>query len=121
MQTDDDHFRIQKSNMHISNYNCMLNLFKIKDMVFPTDLNLLHRNGKQQMNEDKTGLFKINLTPGQQMKDDVGKCQTRKQKVNALGKLLQHSNHKWSQKWQVFYPAGHCSEQWQSAQVNRKN
>lgn len=91
---DGDHFHIQKRSMHISNYNCMLNLFKIKDVVFHTDLNLLHRNDKQQMNEDKTGHFKINWTPGQQMRGDVGKCQTRKQKVNTLEKLLQHTNHK---------------------------
>lgn len=72
----------------------------------------MHRNDKQQMNEDKTGHFKINWTPRQQMRGDVGKCQTRKQKVNALGKLLQHTNHNWSWKWQLFCPAGHCSEQW---------
>lgn len=49
---DDDHFHIQKPSVHISNYNCMFNLFKIKDVVFPTDLNLLQRNDKQQMNKD---------------------------------------------------------------------
>jgi len=94
MQIDDDRFHIQKCSVHISNYNCMLNLFKIKKVVFHTDLNLLHRNDNQQMNKDKTKLSKINWIPGQQMRCDVGKSQTRKQKVNALGKLLQHSNHK---------------------------
>lgn len=32
------------------------------------------------MNEDKTGLFKINWATGWQMKGDVGKCQTIKQR-----------------------------------------
>lgn len=74
----DDHFHIQKRNTHISNYNCRLSLLKIKYVVFHTELNLLHRNYQQQMNADKNGIFKINWTPGQQMRCDVHKCQRRK-------------------------------------------
>lgn len=91
---DYDHFHIQKLSVHNSNCNCILNLFKIKDMLFHTDLNLSDRNYKQQMNEDKTGLLKINWTPGQQVRGNVGKCQRRIKKVNVVGKLLQHSKHK---------------------------
>lgn len=76
-------------------------------MVFHTDLNLLHRNDKQQI---KTTLeLKLNWTPGQQMRGYVGKCQTRKQKV--LEKILWHSSHERNPKWHTFCPAGHFSEQ----------
>lgn len=120
-QMDDDQFYTEECSMHISNYNCILNMFKIRDVIFHTDLNLLHRNDKRQMTEDKTRLLKLNRTLGQQMRDDVGKCQTRKQKANTFGKSLKHSNHKWSWERQVFCLTDHCSKQWQRALVNRKN